>query len=367
METEKARHIFSKVSAICRTTSPTEHCKQVRIMVGQGKIAFAASDVTNYIIGTIDCEAIENGRCSIYPDRMSMILAEANCDSIELELLETKLAVTAGRAKYTLPVGNPNKKPAPPDVPSELRKMPAESLRMLFHVCRPAIDKHNHRYAFASVALLMREGRFIGFGCDGKRIAIAAADNAGWKLLNPTKAVFVPGESVPQIIDALRTDGDATCGYASNHFYVGTDTIKLWSRTADGVYPNVETVLQEIPPVHFHAKAGDISTAVRLAVLGSTDESDKSVMLSVDDNAVSIFAGDEVAPGELFSTSTIEAQVEELAGGAQVCLSAKRVLDFTSAFPADAEIHVNLRDTITPLLFRAGGEYAYVLMPMSRD
>jgi len=223
-----------------------------------------------------------------------------------------------------------------------------------------AAHKGKHRYALNGVLLVIKPDRIEMVATDGRRLA-----HAQRKTKNPAGSdvsIIVPTKALDEIIKVL-TDEDEKVGLniVDDKLVVArTSRAILSSRLVEGHFPPYESVIPKDNDKKVDLDRERLHSAVRRAALVTTEESG-TVALSFASNKLSVHSA---APEK--GEAQVSLAVDYGGPDIEVNFNPTFLVEFLRAV-ADETVRLEFRDSSSAGLFRAGKDFLYVVMPVSKE
>ena len=285
---------------------------------------------------------------------------------VSLEAAENRLAIKAGRSRFSLPTLPRDDFPVivEGDLPTSF-ELPAKTLAELIDRTRFAISTEETRYYL--------NGIFFHVSDDSEPVLKAAATDghrlARFTLPRPEGAegmpdVIVPRKAVAELRKLLEEamDGNVQIDLSASkiRFALGGEGgVVLTSKLIDGTFPDYSRViptgndkLLKLDPKSFHEGVDRVATIAT--------EKTRAVKMGLDKDKVTLTV---TSPDN--GTATEEVPAEYAANGFEIGFNASYLKDILNQIDSDT-VEIHLADAGAPTLIRKddNSPALYVLMPM---
>lgn len=347
-----------------RTPKPVLLC--VKIVASDGTLSLAATDLEIGLQLTSEkVEIQEEGEALIPADKLIQICRESNDPTLSIEVKNDEAKIRGVDSRFTVygyavsefpPIGDAAD--SDPDFVID-----ASEFRLLIHRTLFATARENSRYAINGVLLGRTAKKIHMVATDGRRLAIArgtassAADGDATCII-PTKALNLLVKLMSGVEDPV------TVHVRDNQiiFVVGDEGRRaiLTSNLVEGSFPPYEDVIPSDldKKVNFGVEA--LSSAVRRAALLTNEES-KGVRMSFDPEGQLTIRSRAPELGE----AEINVPIEAYAGDAlEIGFNPNFITDALKVIET-AEVTLELKAPNKPGMIKSGGEFVYILMPVT--
>ncbi|MCS6998105.1 MAG: DNA polymerase III subunit beta [Aquificaceae bacterium] len=202
-----------------------------------GKLNLKATDLENFLSLTVRADVKEEGRTAVNADKLTGVIKSLSSATVNLELKEDKLTVSAGRSIFKLTTLDPEDFPEFPE-PTTSAEFPALDLLKAIEKVEYAISKDDARYALQGLYVHEVDGKTHFVGSDGHRLALFQK-NATFPI-----ELLIPRKSL-RVIEGLLKDylGAVRCGKDGSFAYFSGEDWQLSVRLLEGEYPDYLSVI----------------------------------------------------------------------------------------------------------------------------
>ncbi len=282
---------------------------------------------------------------------------------VSLELSEGRMAVKAGRSRFSLPTLPRDDFPmiAEGDLPTSF-ELPAATLAQLIDRTRFAISTEETRYYLNGIFLHVAEDELKAAATDGHRLA-------RYTLKRPEGAEGMPDVIVPRkcvaelrklLDEALDTNVEIDLSATKVRFTLGGENgVVLTSKLIDGTFPDYSRViptgndkLLRIDPKSFWQGVDRVATIAT--------EKTRAVKMALENDRVTLSV---TSPDN--GTAAEEVPADYKSDGFEIGFNANYLKDILSQIEGDS-VELHLADAGAPTLIRQDDKSPalYVLMPM---
>lgn len=359
-QTESLHTAFQAVGSIIQQR-PTRPILADVLLVAEQELELQATDLEIGIRYKVsEAEVREAGRAAVPHARLASLLGATADETVELALEEAHCVLRSSDGVFHLPTSPVEDFPALPEFGQEgAYEIERAKLEEMITRTSFAAHKGRHRYALNGALLVMKAERVRMVATDGRRLAFVEK-----KVQNPEGTdleAIIPTKALEQLVKVL-CDEDETIllSLSENQVVAKTARAAVSSRLVEGHFPPYESVIPKDQDKKVELERERLLSAVRRAALVTSEEG-ASVTLNF-------------APGSLKVTSsapeTGQAEITMAAnyGGPELEISFAPgfLTDFLRAVE-DETVRAEFRDPTTAGLFRAGKDFIYVVMPVSRE
>ncbi len=377
---------FTTVGAAVPTRTPKEILRNVRIDAEGDCAVLSGTDSEVGVRVKLGGVTVERPGSTLLPaQRVQQILRELNDEIVHLELGPAPAGkgpatadgeendavwIRAGHSEFRLSPEDPAEFPPVADFEQEAYHTLSEGVlkgairRTLF-----ATDTESTRYALGGVLVELGEaeggGETVTFAAtDSRRLAVveAAASATGSPGKGPADGPVIPAKALG-ILDRVLgdADGEVFMTLRDNDVLCKAGDVVVSARLVEGRFPRYRQV---IPPESKHTiemVAGPFYSAVRQAQIVTSDET-RGVDFTFEDGNLTL-----TSRAADVGASTIELPVPYQGEAFTITFDPRFVADFLKVLEPEATFTVGLNDPDSAAVLRAGGDYIYVIMPLSRD
>jgi len=305
-------------------------------------------------------EVQEEGRVAIAQSRVASILRETADEKIELATDDNHCVITGSDSVFRLPVEAVDEFPEILGFDeANAYEFDRKDITEMVVKTSFAAHKGKHRYALNGVLLVIQADKVEMVATDGRRLAHIArkAKNAE----GSEQSVIVPSKALDQIIKVL-TDQDEKIRFnvLENQLVARTSRAIVSTRLVEGHFPPYESVIPKDHDKKVDLDRERFHSAVRRAAL-LTSEDSSSITMRFAQNAIEVSSA---APetGEAKVKLEVEYAEEEIELG----FNPDFLTDFLRVL-SDEKVRMEFRDATSAGVFRAGKDFIYVVMPVSRE
>lgn len=356
---------FQTVSAVVPTRTPKEILKNVKMRVEDGKAVLIATDQE---VG-IRCEVADittdsSGEALLPTQRFGQILRELQDNTITLEVTEEALWIRGGRSEFRLSIEDPMEFP---DVPTFDDKayfvLTGKYLKQGIQRTIFAADVESTRYALGGVLLDLHADSVTLAATDSRRLAVMTTLCATHGDITDEAATpVIPSKGMQLIERSIHNDEqEVHIALHQNDVLIRSGETTIYARLVEGRFPKYQDVLPTSFTISIELVVGPLLSAVRQSIIVTNEESRGVDFQFADGNLTLSSVGAEVG------SSKIELPVSYDGEPITVTFDPKFVAEFLKVLDPSSVITLNLVDHNSAAVFKADGQYTYVVMPLARD
>ncbi len=312
-------------------------------------------DVQNLVIQ-------EPGEAILPAARLVAILREARDTRLSIEADPTACVVRGASLEFEMPGEDPAQFP---DLPTfnedKYHEISAGSLRDMIRRTVFATADETARYSMTGVLWELDAEVIRLVATDGRRLAMAQA-TATAQGGHTTKghAPVVPTKAMNLLERNLQVDEDPVkiC-LRPNEVLFRTGRAVIYSRLVEGRFPDYKQVMPRKAATKVTLAAEPFLAAVRQAAV-MTDDDSKRVTFRFGRGKLTL-----EAHGASAGRSKVELPVDYDAKAVDINFNPAYLVEMLKVLPPDEEITLDLIDGASPALFKHGGAYSYLVMPLT--
>ncbi|MEO1999446.1 MAG: DNA polymerase III subunit beta [Planctomycetaceae bacterium] len=362
---------FQVVSGVVPSRTPKEILKNVKLVFGDRSLS---KDHAAVLIGTdqeigiryeiADVESDTAGEVLLPTARFASILREVHDDQIVIEVMEDSICIQAGQSEFRLGVIDPAEFPAVAGFDDvDYVSVPANDLKQMIRRTVFATDVESHRYALGGV-LLDRQGESLTMAAtDSRRLAVvrSACTVHGVSDTKNTEPV-VPSKALTLVERSLSEDSDdALIAVHANDVVIKCGNSTIYSRLVEGKFPRYRDVIPQDSPISIELVTTQFYSAIRQSQIVTSDES-RGVDFSFSEGLLTLNSrSPEVGQ------SKIEMPISFTGESLTITFDPRYVAEFLRVLDAEVQLEMQLTDSESAVVFRAGDDCTYVVMPLSQD
>jgi DNA polymerase-3 subunit beta len=359
--TQALHTAFQNVGAIVPPRPTRPILAAVLLVAENGQLELQATDLEIGIrFDLTEVEIEEPGRVAIPQARVASILRETADETVTLATDERHCAISASDSLFRLPIEADEDFPTIP-VFDESSCYEFERSDFVDMVSKSAFAAHKgkHRYALNGVLLMLTESKARMVATDGRRMA--RVEKKAKYPKGTEESVIVPVKALDQLIKVLADDDETIrVNIHENQLVAKTKQATVTTRLVEGHFPPHESVIPTNCDKKLEVNREGFHSAVRRAAL-LTSEDSSAVVLHVEAGKMQVSSS---APetGE----ARVEMGIEYDGGEFDIGFNPEFLTDFLRAL-SEETIRMEVRDSSSAGLFRAGKDVLYVVMPVSRE
>ena len=362
---------FQTVAGVVPARSPKEILKNVKLaLTGDGATLSGTDQEIGVRARLTEVETSSTGELLLPTARFGQILREVVDDTIELELTDDALLVRAGASEFRLQTEDPEQFPDVADFDGKVGEgayfaVPAKVMHAAIARTIFAVSQESARYALGGVQVEAGPDGMTFASTDGRRLAIVTAPcelvGGGDGDSEPVKGI-IPQKAM-QLLDRSLGDPDAVVKLAiqQNEAIVDVGAATIEARLVEGHFPDYRRVVPDTTSKQLDMVVAPLLAATKQAMIVTSDES-RGVNFRFDDGTLTL-----TSSAADVGASTIQLPIDYQTDPLEIMFDPKFVVDFLRVLGPEDAVRVELNDSNKAGVFRAGGDYTYVVMPLQRD
>lgn len=332
----------------------------VLLSLVNNQLTVTGTDLDITVRTKVDVIGLEDGSC-VVPARLIVdAVRSLEAGAVTIVSSEETVAVSLGRAKFSLRTFSVMDYPNLPPVTGALTSIAAlDLIQGLNQVVRAAAND-DARPLLTGVLFTTEDGALRLIATDSYRLAVR--DVPGVTGIGGNHDLLVPARALHELQRAAATlSADSEIGVtltdAEICFVVGTTTIA--SRLIDGNYPSVLQLIPASYPNQMRIAKDTLLTSLKRAKLLAKD-STSSVRLTMKDKSVEIRT-------QSHDTGDVEDNVDADYSGEEmtIAFNPSFLIDGIEAVPGD-EVVLEMSDAVRPAMVHGvdDARFRYLLMPV---
>ena len=338
--------------------------RNLKAIAADGRCTLMATDMEVGI--RLDVQGLtiqEPGEAILPAAKLISILREARDAELSIEADPSACIVRGESLEFEMPSEDPAQFPDLPTFEDEkYHEVSAGTLREMIRRTVFAAADETARYSMTGVLWELDEESAKLVATDGRRLALAqglAVAHGG----HTTKgqAPVVPTKAMGLLERNLADDEEEPVKVClrPNEVLFRTGRAVIYSRLVEGRFPDYRQVIPKKHSVRVELQAEPFQAAVRQAAI-MTDEDSKRVTFRFAKRKLTL-----QAQGANSGRSKVELPIDYDGKALDINFNPAYVVDMLKNLPPDAELTLDLIDGASPALFRSGGGYSYLVMPLT--
>jgi len=360
-QTDALHNGFQVVGSVVQQRPTRPILSTVLLVAKDEKLELHATDLEIGIRLEVQGVKIEEeGQIAISQSRVSSILRETVDETVTFATDDHHCIITSSDSVFRLPTEADDEFPEIPvfDEGSSY-ELDRKDLVDMVHKTSFAAHRGKHRYALNGVLLKIEPKCVRMVATDGRRLAYI--EKKGDFGDGADDAVIVPTKALDQVIKVLGDEDEKiNVSILENQIVIKTKHACVSSRLVEGHFPPYDSVIPKDCDKKLAADRERLHSAVRRAALLTSDES-SAVFLGVKENKIEVSAQ---APetGE----AKVELAIDYKGPEVEIGFNPEFLTEFLRVLEEES-VRIELRDSTGAGLFRAGKDFLYVVMPVSRE
>jgi DNA polymerase-3 subunit beta len=337
--------------------------KNIKAVADDGRCTLMATDLELGIRLEVRGLTVQEAGEAILPaQRLVAILRESQDEELSIEADASTCVVRGQHMEFEMPTEDPSGFPDLATFTEEkYHEVSAGVLREMIRRTVFAAAEESTRFTMTGVLweLEGEEARLVA--TDGRRLAMAqgTATAAGGHTTKGTMPV-VPTKAMSLLERNLQDDEEQVrvC-LRPNDVLFRTERAIISSRLVEGRFPNYRDVFPKKQTVKVTLGVAPFLAAVRQAAI-MVDEETRRLTFTFARHKLTL-----QAHGATTGRSRVELPVEYEAKQIAINFNPHFLIEMLRVLPSEAELLLEMVDGNSPALFRYGGDYSYLVMPLS--
>lgn len=356
---------FQVISAVAPARTIKPILQNVKLVANEERSVLMATDIESVGIRmeVRGVQVHDAGQVLLPTARALSIFREARHRDLHIEADESSTLIRTEHSEFELPGEDPDQYP---DVPGftgdQYHQVQSDALREMILRSTFAAAAESARYAMTGVMwelngdkvrLVATDGRRLAI-CDGAAQAHGSHSTEGQTPVVPTKVMALLEKNLvdPDELISVR--------FAPNDVLFKTSRAEIYGRLVEGRFPPYREVLPKKLPIKIPMVVGPLLSACKQGAI-LTDEETRGVDFDFADGKLTIKA--RVADK---GRAKIELPISYDGKPIGLTFDPKMVIEMLRILDEDTEISLELADSNTAAVFKAEGNYIYIVMPLDR-
>lgn len=352
---------LASVAIPARATKPV--LQNLKAVADDGRFTLMATDLELGIRMEVrGLTVLEPGEAILPAARLTQILREVQDDELTIEADASACIVRGQHVEFEMPSEEPANFPDLPTFHEEkFHEVPAGVLREMIRRTIFATDNDSTRFAYTGVLWELDGNEVRLVATDGRRLALAQGPAVGHGDHTSRGSMpIVPAKAMSLLERNLHDDEEqVSVSLRPNEVLFRTERAVIYSRLVEGRFPNYRDVFPRKEAIKVTLAVAPFLAAVRQAAI-MTDEETNRVTFTFARGKLTL-----QAHGATTGKSRVEMPLEYDQKQIAINFNPKFLVEMLKVLPADAELLLEMVDPATPVLFRYGGVYSYLVMPLS--
>jgi len=351
---------LQQVSGVVERRQTLPILSNVLVEIGQGRIAFTATDLEVELHATraIDTDAV--GTITL-PARKLMDICRNLPDGakITLEVKEDRVMLRSGRSRFTLATLPAEDFPKVDELGSaHSLQLPQNLLRHMIDSTHFAMAQQDVRYYLNGLMMEITSGKLRAVATDGHRLALC--DVAVDATFEEMTQVIIPRKGISELLRLLEdSDEPVTLELGANHIRTVLADMTFTSKLIDGRFPDYDRVIPQLAPARITADTNTLRQALtRTSIL--SNEKYRGVRFQLETGNLRMFAHN---PEQ--EEAEEEVSVEYQGSPLEIGFNANYIIDALNAVATD-QVELSIVDANSSCLITPHEQQdrRYVVMPM---
>ena len=353
------------VQGVVPTRTPKEILKNVKLTATKDSAILIGTDQEvgiRYEIQGVEVE--QPGETLLPTSRVASILRELTDETVYLELSENTVSIKSGHSEFKLSAEDAAEFPAVTAFDEkQYHLVPGKVLRESIRRTIFATDVESTRYALGGVLLELESEGMNLVATDSRRLALVKTvcksqgmDEAA--SVNPV----IPAKAMGLIEKSISEEEDEVLiAVHANDVLVKAGRSTIYSRLVEGRFPRYRDVVPQQATATIELVVGPFYSAVRQAQIVTNEES-RGVDFKFADGLLTLSS-----QAAEIGQSKVELPIGYDGEAIVITFDPRFVADFLKVLEPESQVELRLIDSESAAVLRAGENYTYVIMPLSRE
>ncbi len=353
------------VGGVVPSRTPKEILKNVKLRIEEGQATLIGTDQEIGIHCRIpEVETDSVGETLLPTSRISAILREVQDEVIAIEVAEEALWIRSGRSEFRLSVEDPAEFPDVPTFSDEnYYVVQGKAIKQAIQRTVFAADTESTRYALGGLLLELNENQLTLAATDSRRLAVCETNCSVHGTISEEPGQPVVPSKAMQLIERSIGEDDQEIHLAihSNDVLVRSNETTIYARLVEGRFPKYRDVVPKESALSIELVVGPFLSAVRQAMIVTNEES-RGVDFTFGEGNLTL-----TSKAADVGTSKVVLPIGYEGDEIIIAFDPRFVSDFLRVLDPAAQVTLSLTDAFSAAVFRADGNYTYVVMPLSRE
>jgi len=356
---------FGIVGGVVPQRSPKEILRNIKLTLADGKATLLGTDEEvgiRYELPEVDTDSV--GEALLPAQRINSILREVQDDIIQIEVNEDALWIRTSQSEFRLSVEDPAQFPNVAKFEEEsYYVITGKLLKQGIHRTLFATDVESTRYALGGVLLELDAEHLTLAATDSRRLAVVQTNCSLFGNVNEEAGhPVIPAKAMSLIERSIHDDEqEVHLAVHPHHVLIRSGLSTIYARLVEGRFPRYQDVIPKECETKIEFVVGPFLSAVRQAMIVTNEES-RGVDFAFGDGTLTL-----TSQGQDVGSSRIELPISFEGEPFVVTFDPKFVQEFLRVLEPASPVTLNLVDGNSAAVFKADGNYTYVVMPLARD
>ncbi len=351
----------NEVASQARTTKPILQC--VRMQADEDKLTLCATDLELGIRCELKEIQIEDaGQVVVGAAKFSSLLHELTDETITLKLVEDVLELSAASGTYkfyTFPAEE--FPPVAIDEAATSAVVLAQDIADVIDLTVYAVAKETTRYAINGLLIEIEKDKLTAVGTDGRRLAwaytglVSGSDEKVSCIVHPHTM-----QMLARLAARQEEDAQITIRISENGVTFELPNIVLVSSIVEGKFPDYGAIIPKEHSCRIVMERQEFLAVLRrVMVFTQTKDVTHGARLKPEDGKVIVdVPSSEIGEATEWLSADISGEPVQIGFDPRYMLEPLRALD-------EEQVILELKAPKVPLLLKAGGNFTYILMPVT--
>lgn len=331
------------------------------------KIKMAATDLEIGIKCYVKGEIIEKGSITIPAKKFIDIIRELPENEIEINVKDSQINITSGKAKFSIQGIPAEEFPVLPDFTKEKYiEIETSLLKEMIQKTSFAVSRDETRYVLNGIYMVVENKKIKMVATDGRRLSFISKEiiDSIHKNEKGKIEIIIPSKALNELNHLLSTitdgkDKKIKIAINENQIVFKVDETVLISRLIEGNFPNYEQVIPQSNKFKIKIDTQELfKSTKRVSIL--TSEKSNSVRYMLDKDKLKILAN-TIGVGKAEDELNIDYKNEQI----EIAYNPHYVMDVLKNIDTK-EIYLELNEPLSPGVIKPAEDkdYLCVIMPM---
>ena len=328
------------------------------LLEANGKeLRMTTTDLDISIRSICECEVVEHGNTTLPVKLLFNAVAKVAEGEIEVSVdARERAEITAGNAKFKL-AGMPESEfpRLPQDEEAYAYSIPQATFKEMLRKVAYAASQDDTRRTLKGVLMSFRDDKLTLVATDGRRLALVEKENEFSK--DAERDIVLPSKAVAELQRSLSGEGDATVLVQKSQVCFKLDSMMIYSKLMDDVYPNYRQVIPKETAEQIDVDRQLLLDALDRASVMTMDEAHSTKLIFESGKLTVTSAASDI--GEAKDVVPIKYAGEKI----EIMFNPTYVMDALKAIDDDT-VTIHLNDGHSPAVIKCSIPFLYVLMPL---
>lgn len=358
IEREKLLDLVNHAESVVEKRNTIPILSNMLFSAKGGRLTVTATDLDMAVHNSIKDVTIEReGSITVPTGTFTSLLKKLPANAmVNLEIVDGRIAIKAGRSSFKLPVLPADDFPLIDRPKIDPVQITTADLNRAFKMVRSSISTEETRYYLNGVCLAIENDKLVAVSTDGHRLSIAQIGDVELS----EKNAIVPRKAVGELIKILdHYEGSVEVRLTAGKIDLQLGDLIITSKLIDGTFPDYTRVIPTDTNIDVRVCPKALGNAIdRVSVVSS--EKTKAVVLEFAPTGISVSVN---SPDNGRAEEDVAA---ECSGDLKVGYNSRYLKDILDNYSDAEAVLISMNAADAPAIIRIPGEGANrsVIMPM---